>query len=938
MLISLTSASLFAQLSKKVLTHADYDHWRSLSGWNISADGLFIHYIESLPENDDTLYLKNIKGELLHVVPRGSEASFTYDSRYFLYKVKPGYSDIRKAKKAKKKPDEMPKDTLEIMNIYSDHIHRIGNVDNYKVPQKWSGWLAYELANLPEKTKKDTTSEKSDNPSADAIAEEDADKKKPKGKKVVLRKFSDGSEYAFEHVTEYRFAEEGRMFYFITEGGDSTTHAAVYEFDLTSTQQMLIDSSQVVYKHLAVDRPGQQLAFLATADSIKAEMPVYNLFYWSAVTNKLNIIIKDNTNKATKDWQMSPAKAPLFSYDGTRIFSGIAPKKLKLEYESDTTLLDEERVKVDIWSWHDKVIQPQQLKELDSEKDRSYLSCFDIGKNSFIWLADKSVPEVKSNKHWKADHVIGMSESPYQLSNSWEIPGYSDIYLINLQKNERKLILKKTKGNPMLSPAGRFVYWYEPADSCWHTYNIANSKQTNVTKNIGVSFYDETNDLPSDPQSYGHAVWTENDQHLIIYDKYDLWMVDPTGVKKAYCLTEGYGRNHNIKFNYVHLEEERDFVKQGEAILLSAFHLFNKKQGYYRDSIKTDNKPIELVFDDVGYNEIRKAKNANQLIFRSGNFRNFYDLFTSTLNFNNITRISDVNPQTSDYVWGRQKLISWNSFDGDTLQGILYTPDNLDSTVSYPMIVYFYEKWSQNLHFHMSPSPSRSTVNIPYYLSNGYIVFVPDINYQEGLPGQSAYNSIVPGVMKVLTYGIVDEKNIGIQGQSWGGYQVAYLVTRTSMFKAAMAGAPVSNMTSAYGGIRWQTGRSRMFQYERTQSRIGGTLWEKPMLFLENSPIFYVDRIQTPLLIMHNDADGAVPWYQGIEFFMALRRLQKPAWMLVYNGEAHNLTKRPNMKDLSIRMAQFFDHYLKGAPEPVWMRDGIPAVEKGRTLRYDRVE
>jgi dipeptidyl aminopeptidase/acylaminoacyl peptidase len=217
------------------------------------------------------------------------------------------------------------------------------------------------------------------------------------------------------------------------------------------------------------------------------------------------------------------------------------------------------------------------------------------------------------------------------------------------------------------------------------------------------------------------------------------------------------------------------------------------------------------------------------------------------------------------------------------------------------------------------------------------VVFVPDIRYRIGYPGQSAYDCVIPGVRRILRMGFVDSTRIALQGQSWGGYQTAFLVTRTNMFRCAFAGAPVSNMTSAYGGIRWESGRVRMFQYEKAQSRIGGTLWEKPSLYVENSPLFRADRVTTPLLIMANDNDGAVPWHQGIELFSALRRLGKPSWMLVYNTEAHNLVERKNRKDLSIRMMQFFDHFLKDAAMPVWMKDGIPAVHKGKTLGYDLV-
>jgi dipeptidyl aminopeptidase/acylaminoacyl peptidase len=259
----------------------------------------------------------------------------------------------------------------------------------------------------------------------------------------------------------------------------------------------------------------------------------------------------------------------------------------------------------------------------------------------------------------------------------------------------------------------------------------------------------------------------------------------------------------------------------------------------------------------------------------------------------------------------------------------------MDPNKKYPLMVYFYERNSDGLHNYRPPAPSASTINIPLFVSNEYVVFVPDIKYTIGFPGQSAYDCIVPGVNTVVSMGFVDEKNMAIQGQSWGGYQVAWLITRTNMFKAAGAGAPVVNMTSAYGGIRWGTGMSRMFQYEQTQSRIGGTLWEKPWHYIENSPLFMSDRVETPLLMTHNDADGAVPWYQGIEFYMALRRFNKPVWLLVYNGEDHNLVQRKNRKDLSVRLLQFFDHYLKGAPAPIWMEEGIPATLKGKDLGYD---
>ena len=214
------------------------------------------------------------------------------------------------------------------------------------------------------------------------------------------------------------------------------------------------------------------------------------------------------------------------------------------------------------------------------------------------------------------------------------------------------------------------------------------------------------------------------------------------------------------------------------------------------------------------------------------------------------------------------------------------------------------------------------------------LVFVPDVHYRVGYPGPSALDYVTTGVQSLVAKGFVDEKRIGIQGHSWGGYQVAYIVTKTNMFRAAEAGAIVANMVSAYGGIRWESGLARMFQYEKDQSRLGVTLWEKPDLYLKNSPIFEADKINTPLLLLHNDADGAVPWYQGIEMYLALRRLNKPSWMLNYNGEPHWPLKRENRIDFQTRMMQFFDHYLKDAPAPVWMKEGIPAIKKGIDRGY----
>lgn len=322
-----------------------------------------------------------------------------------------------------------------------------------------------------------------------------------------------------------------------------------------------------------------------------------------------------------------------------------------------------------------------------------------------------------------------------------------------------------------------------------------------------------------------------------------------------------------------------------------------------------------------------KAHDAEVYVLAASTFSEYPDLMITDQNFREFKKVSNANPQQAGLLWGTSELIHFKSTDGIDLKGTLYKPDNFDPNKKYPMIVYIYERLSQNVYNFVEPRPTN-VINPSFYTSNGYLVLEPDIAYKVGFPGQSALNCVLPAVQEVVDRGFVNEKAIGIQGHSWGGYQIAYMVTRTNRFRAAAPGAPVADMISAYDGIRWGPGIPRQFQYERTQSRIGGNIWEYPLRYIENSPIFAADRVNTPLLMIANDSDDAVPWYQGIEYYLALRRLGKPVWMFTYNGEPHNLRRRPNQKDYTVRLQQFFDYYLKGAEKPDWMVHGIPYIEK----------
>ena len=425
----------------------------------------------------------------------------------------------------------------------------------------------------------------------------------------------------------------------------------------------------------------------------------------------------------------------------------------------------------------------------------------------------------------------------------------------------------------------------------------------------------------------GLAGWTTEDDFLMLYDRYDIWLVDPKGNLAPNNLANG--RKSGIRYRYIKLDPEEKAIEEVKPMLLHTFNEHTKASGYRWFDIHTGILKQAQQGPYAYTPRVLKAKNAGAFLFTRESFREFPDLLYSQDQLKSYSRISRANPQQDGFRWGDAELYRWTGAGGQELEGLLIRPDGYEPGRVYPMITYFYERNADNLHRHWTPRFPRSIINFPYYASRGYLIFIPDIQYRVGYPGQSALDAITTGVTSLIDKGIADRERIGVQGHSWGGYQSAYLITQTNLFRCAEAGAPVVNMTSAYGGIRWESGLSRMFQYERTQSRIGGTLWEKPLNYIENSPLFFADKIETPVLILHNDEDGAVPWYQGIEFFTALRRLGKPAWLLNYNGDPHGISKSQNQKDFQRRMQQFFDHYLLGEPMPEWMIRGVPPMEKG---------
>ncbi|RNI26949.1 S9 family peptidase [Rufibacter latericius] len=939
LLLSAGALTVQAQTpAKKVLTHDVYDLWKSVEADSLSNDGNYLLYAVNPQEGDGVLHLRDLSQNSGKTFPRGYRSAFTSDSRFAIFQVKPTYAATRQAKLKKKKPEEMPKDSLVILDLGKGNTQYVARVKSYKLPKQNGEWLAYQMeAPLATKGAKDTT--KTSAPAAaktTAKASNGGTGKKEDGTELVLRHLPTGQEYRFDRVTDFLFSDKGNRLFFVKAAKDSLSKGGVFSFNMAARKTMPVDSGRVTYKNLVADKDGDQLAFVSSKDSAGKDIRYFQLLHWTAKDNQARVIADTAFKGMPAKWMVSEHAQLGFSDKGDRLFFGTFPRPT--QYEKDTTKLEEEKVSLDVWTYRDPLIQPMQLKQLEREQKRSFLAVYDLKGKKMVQLATLEIPDVALNPGRTADVAVGSSSVNYLLSIGYDTPSRQDAWLIDLKDGSRKLAVKDTRGTPRLSPGGKYLYWYEPADSSWKAMSVKGGNPVNLTKKLKIAFYDEQNDMPTLPEEYGLTGWTRDDQYLLVNDRYDLWRLDPSGKAAAVNITDGYGRQNNLQFRYVSLNPSQRVVPSEDKLLLRTLNLKTKDAGFYTDYVTKTGAPQKVFMEPYSFTGVRKARNSDRLIFRRANFREYSDVWVTNTSLNAPQKISNANPQQSEYLWGSVELVNWRSDDGVPLEGLLFKPENFDPKKKYPMLVYFYERNAETLHNYRAPAPSASTINIPLFVSQGYLVFVPDIIYKDGYPGESAYHSIIPGVQSLVAKGFVNEKNMALQGQSWGGYQVAYLVTRTNMFKAAMAGAPVSNMTSAYGGIRWETGMSRQFQYERTQSRIGGTLWEKPFQYIENSPLFFVPKVETPLMMMANDNDGAVPWYQGIEMFMALRRLNKPVWLLVYNGEAHNLVQRKNRKDLSVRMSQFFDHYLKGAPEPAWMKKGVPTLVKGKEYGLELIE
>lgn len=708
----------------------------------------------------------------------------------------------------------------------------------------------------------------------------------------------------------------------------------LYKIDLKDENprpEKITGERNSLYSNLSWNHSEGLLAFTeAVIDTSRENLPGDAAIYtWNVAGGEPEQLV--SPNEPEDQYRLRTTNRLTWTKDGKRLFFRLMEDEMVAIDEARTAeedsltagnLYDTSRILNDIegvvWHTDDPLIKPHEKKQWNNRKNHLHTAVYHFEEEHWVMLTDEDMPDVYFSHN--PNVVIGRNSEPYAKELTWD-GRYTDYYTVDLSTGERTKLLEKSRFRPVVSPGGKWITWFDGENR--HLLQVESGTARNITGGLGVPFADEDNDRPQPSGSYGIAGWTENDSDILFYDKYDIWQVN-TDTGSATNITDGTGRDENRIFRIRNLNPDRETFKENEKLILSMRHDQKKHTGIYEARIGRQGVK-RLIEEDRKYTILRKAENSDEILFTRQTYREYPNIWVANnQNFRKVKQISDLHENLTDtYAWGHAELIEWTNMDGRTVQGVLIYPGNYDPDKKYPVLTYYYERYSQRLYDFNKPVTNHRP-NFAQYTSDGYAVFLPDVWFDVPIPGYSATKNLVPGVQKLVDMGVADPNGLGLHGHSWSGYLTAHVVTQTDVFSAAVAGAPVSNMTSAYGGIRWASGRARQFQYEKTQSRLGVSLWENPNPYIENSPLFYADRINTPLMLQHGDADGAVPWYQSIELYLALRRLGKDSVFLQYYDEPHHLQKFANKLDYSIKMKEYFDHYLKGEPAAAWITDGVP--------------
>lgn len=919
--------ALSSSAQKKDLVPAEYGKWQSLSYADLSPDGNWVGYRITVEMDNDTLYLKNRTNNKQYKLEFGSQPEFSGDNAWLAYRIGMPFKEAEKLRD-QGKPVENNKMGLLNLNTGKKIVYE--NISSYGFSRNGK-YLAVSLA-----------------------APKDS---KDKGSVLLIRNLTDSSTRTIGNVTNFSFNKKSDMLAYIVETGNKAGNS-VELYNLNTSVLKVIASDTMRFTNLQWQKEGDGLAFYKVFKDSAFEEENASLYLYSNLVkspvlkhfdptkrpdfprNKRiylssDIFISDDLDRiffGLKDWTPKPAKDLKKKSDTSKtrstdsLISNTSDSSAKVKDSTSRGIAgalskgdskEEKLAAVDIWHWKDPEIQPRQKVTYPRDKEESLLSVWNISSDKFFQVAKDSLPEASLTGN--REHAVLSTSDKYKPAFK---ENFADYYLLNAKTGQQKRLLDKALAGfytaPQSSPDGKYLLYFK--DKKWFAYNIATATTADLTGTIKSDFWNTRDDHPAIKPPFGNGGWIKGDKEVLLYDEYDIWAVKPDG-KSSRRLTNG--SNQKIVFRVNRVDYEYPYLDDSKPLFFSAYGDTSKYFGYYKYD---KGKVSPLIFENKAINRLAKAKDADAFVFVKQDYDLSPELY-ATNNFVQSSKVTGTNPQQANYRWGKSETINFTSKKGKKLQGALFYPANYEPGKKYPMIVYIYEILSNTVHSYTNPS-IRSAYNTTNFTTSGYFVFRPDIVYDINDPGISAVNCVVPAVQEVIKTGMIDTAKVGLMGHSWGAYQTSFIITQTDIFKAASAGAPLTDLISMSLSIYWNSGGPDQQIFETSQGRFDGPWYDRMEDHIRNSPMFNADKIKAPLLVAFGDKDGAVDWHQGIEMYGTMRRMEKPHIMLVYADENHGLAKKENQIDYQKRQKEFFDHFLLKKPAEKWITEGATYQQK----------
>lgn len=897
---------------------ADMAAWKGISSAVISANGLWAAWRISEAEGDANVVVKSLSGKEEYSFPAGQGAGsleFSDDGAWFAFTAHMSKKEQDAAKKAKK-----PVQTkVTLVDLKTGKATTVDKVRKFAFANQRGGWIAMH------KVMADGAAPAAPAPAAPGAPAAVA---KPKGSDLLLKNLKTGVSLNLGNVSEFEFDHQGRYLAYVVDATDKAGNAVVVQ-TLDSGASQVLDEGEVVYEKLLWNDKGTGFTVLKGIEDKAYLDKLWNALGFRLEANNQfvkTLVDPSKLKDFPADMTISGDAQPRWSKDFAWISFGIKDAKKKPKDEKKEPEVDE-KVNLVLWHHQDKRLPTQQKVQQDMDKKRSAAALYRVADDKFVRIGDEKLTSV--SLPLAGDWALAQDDSEYQRQASMDGRRFSDVYAVNLKNGERRLLTKQASWTFGLAYDGRHYLHYE--DGHFFSVEMASGKRHNLTAGLNASFInleDDHNLVKPPVQPFG---WSSDSRFVLLSDGWDIWKMPADGGKAVQLTSDGQRDQVRYQRRMV-LDQDEKGIDLSKPQYFSAYGEWTKKAGFLR--LEPNGKVKRLAFDDVSYRRLLKAEKADVYLLSKETAIALPDLYVSGEQLSDTRKLTDLVSQEKNYTMGSgAMLVNYVGTDGKKLQGALFLPTNYQAGKAYPTIVYIYEKLSQGLNGYTPPVVGGGGFNRAYYTSHGYAVFNPDITYRLNDPGVSAKESVLPALQAAIATGVVDAKRVGLQGHSWGGYQTAFLVTQTDVFKAASAGAALTNMISMYSLVYKNSGSTNQAIFESSQGRFLGAYNDHWEAYVRNSPVFFAKNVKTPLLMLQNDVDGAVDYTQGVEYFNTLRRAGKDVIMLEYPGENHGLVKKPNQKDYMQRMKEFFDFHLKDKAAPEWLTKGVAWLKMEEHLK-----